>query len=501
MVKKKSISLVLLAGAAILSMLGWWLAREIAGVNGFPLDDAWIHQAYARSLATGTGWSFTPGVPSAGATAPLWVLLLVPGYWFKMAPFSWIVILGVVQLWGVGALGLFAWRQMQLGKGWWEWAVGASLVLEWHLIWAALSGMETLLYGLISLVVISLLYLAAQQPGLKYRLWFVLGLIVGIGVWVRPEAVTLFGPIILVVFLISDKTILERAKILVITILGFLVVFAAYLIFNQWLAGSWWPNTFYAKQAEYAVLQNIPLVVRLMTQFSPLLAGVLAALLPGFIASIYFSIKRRSWVTLSGALWVIGHIAMYAYRLPVIYQHGRYVIPAVPLFVLLGFSGFFNTLVGLQNPRIRWLISRAWGGAIFAFAVLFWVFGVQSYLDDVAMIDGEMVQMANWIEDNTSAEDLIAAHDIGAIGYFTRRPILDLAGLVSPDVIPFIRDEPELASFMDQACPRYLVTFPAWYPHLISMGDLVFQTDTKITLELGGENMAVYAWVGNGTCP
>ena len=96
---------------------------------------------------------------------------------------------------------------------------------------------------------------------------------------------------------------------------------------------------------------------------------------------------------------------------------------------------------------------------------------------------------------------MIAAHDIGAIGYFTQRPILDLAGLVSPDVIAFIRDEPGLARFLDEECPRYLVTFPAWYPQLTENGEQVFQTDTQITREIGGENMVVYRWIGTGSCP
>ena len=54
----------------ILSLLVWVAVSIQRGTVGFPLDDGWIHQTYARSLAAGHGWAYSPGEPSAGATAP-----------------------------------------------------------------------------------------------------------------------------------------------------------------------------------------------------------------------------------------------------------------------------------------------------------------------------------------------------------------------------------------------------------------------------------------------
>jgi len=491
---------ILLLGIVVLSLFTWYFAREVAGVSGFPLDDAWIHQTYARSLAQGEGWSFTPGEVSAGATAPFWVLLLVPGYWLGVAPFAWVMILAVIQLWGVGALGISAWQRIGLGNQWWGFACASLLVIEWHLIWAGLSGMETLLYGLISLAVITLLLELNRNPRSKTLFWVVVGAVVGLGVWVRPEAVTLLAPIGVAAGLDSGKPPKIRLKHLLLSFAGFSLFFGTYLGFNRWLAGAWWPNTFYAKQAEYSALQEIPLLSRLVEQFSPLMAGVLIALMPGFIFLIYRSLKQRDWVLLSGAAWALGHVGMYALRLPVIYQHGRYVIPAIPLFVVLGFVGTFQLVSTLRGERTKWLLSRVWGGVIIGFLGLFWLLGIRAYLDDVALIDGEMVAAAAWLADNTAEDDLIAAHDIGAIGYFTKRPIVDLAGLVSPDVIPFIRDEPALVEYLDQRCPAYLVTFPDWYALLPELGEPVYQTDTQVTRDLGGENMVIYRWLGEGAC-
>jgi hypothetical protein len=46
-------------------------SRRLLGL-GLPLDDAWIHQTYARSLADRGEWAFQAGEPSAGSTSPLW---------------------------------------------------------------------------------------------------------------------------------------------------------------------------------------------------------------------------------------------------------------------------------------------------------------------------------------------------------------------------------------------------------------------------------------------
>jgi hypothetical protein len=51
--------------------------------------------------------------------------------------------------------------------------------------------------------------------------------------------------------------------------------------------------------------------------------------------------------------------------------------------------------------------------------------------------------------------------------------MLDLAGLISPEVIPFIRDEDRLEALIRQRGAAYLVTFPAWYPRLASQAGLI----------------------------
>ena len=73
------------------------------------------------------------------------------------------------------------------------------------------------------------------------------------------------------------------------------------------------------------------------------------------------------------------------------------------------------------------------------------------------------MRAAAWVAENTEPDAIIAAHDIGALGYFGNRKLIDLAGLVSPEVIPFIRDEGQIAAYLNEQEADYLVTFPGWY--------------------------------------
>src|SRR5205085_11720279 len=46
-------------------------------------------------------------------------------------------------------------------------------------------------------------------------------------------------------------------------------------------------------------------------------------------------------------------------------------------------------------------------------------------------------QVGMWLNTHASPEAAVAVKDIGYIGYYSKRRILDLAGLVSPECIPY----------------------------------------------------------------
>ncbi|MDH5506408.1 MAG: hypothetical protein OEZ02_04240 [Anaerolineae bacterium] len=477
-----------------ISLSGYVLASAQMLEIGFPLDDAWIHQTYARNLALRGEWAFFPGHPSAGSTSPLWAVLLAAGYVINGSPIVFSFVLGWALLWGLSLVGVKAFQALVPARSTWAFGAGALLALEWHLVWAAGSGMETLLFALSALLVWTWL-LKLDPPGEENPggHWLGLGLLIAASVWVRPEGITLLGPVGLAAWLWGTSW-RQRLRSSMVLLLGFGLGFVPYLVFNLQLSGEWWPNTFFAKQAEYAPLLAQPLWERVLQEVSLPLVGVGVLLLPGMVYLTVQAARQKKWPTLLGAAWLVGHILLYALRLPVTYQHGRYLIPVMPVYFVLGAAGLAAWVQPRGRVFLRRMTSLTWIVSSAVVLVVFWFSGAGAYARDVAYIQSEMVVTAHWVAENLPPDDLIAAHDIGALGYFAPQKIVDLAGLVSPDVIPFIRDEDRMAAYIDSQQAAYLVTFPGWYPILVGQATLIYSTGGEISPQIGGENMAVYIW-------
>ncbi len=531
-----------LAGALALGLFYLAVSAWIFGFSGFPLDDAWIHQTYARNLARSGQLAFVPGVPSAGSTAPLWSFLLSLGYLLGVPFKIWTYGLGMLLL------GMTGWTMARLaarlfpelpGIGLW---CGLFGLFEWHLIWAAVSGMETILFVWLSLFLVERYVttkrmanerMAKDYPVMRLCPYapfadFGLGVLGGLLILTRPEGLGLVGLIGLdmayhgwknkealkekeanltasAVPLSTPQFILFQRWLWLAA--GVVLLLAPYIIFHLWATGLPFPNTFYAKQAEYRViLDHFPLWQRLLGNFGQpvetvqgvfrvIFIGPQLLLLPGLFWGAWLTFKERRTDLLFIWLWWLGFLLLYAVRLPVTYQHGRYQIPAIAWVILLGLWGTARLLVKIprRNIILR-AVSRAWVLSLLVLTVAFTVIGAQAYSRDVRFIESEMVATAQWLDAQTAPAALIAAHDIGAIGYFTQRPLIDLAGLITPEVIPIIRDESALFNFITTRQADYLVTFPSWYPDLTQNPNLtrLYATDSPWAPQAGGDNMTVY---------
>ncbi|HLB65813.1 MAG TPA: hypothetical protein VJJ46_13300 [Anaerolineales bacterium] len=487
MIRLRRYASIAAIGLSAVSLGGYlWFSLETYGL-GLPLDDAWIHQTYARNLAERGEWAFLPGEPSAGSTAPLWAALLAFARVAGLGPVAATFVFGVTAL---ALTGLICDRwlrarlpDLRISPLWVPVLVG----LEWHLVWAGLSGMETLALALLTAAVL----FAAEARGFPP---LAVGILIGLGVWLRPDALLLALPAGVLIAVDRQHSPVERARRMVQAVLGLSLLLLPYLAFNRSLSGEWWPSTYFAKQAEYASLRAEPLWRRFFLQLRAPLAGAGIVLAPGVVVGAAYAMRERRLERLVPLLWVGCFLGAYALRLPVVYQHGRYAMPVIPVLIVLGAEGMARWCRPGAAELGRRLASRLWLASLGMVTLVFWFIGGRAYGRDVAIIETEMVRVAHWVRENTPPDALVAAHDIGALGYYGERRLIDLAGLVSPEVIPILRDEAALAAHLQERQAGYLATFPEWYPVLTRGLTPIFSTGGAFSPAAGGENMAIYLW-------
>ncbi|MEP7287660.1 MAG: hypothetical protein ABI947_18045 [Chloroflexota bacterium] len=501
-------------GVALISVLIYVLVtRAMVGNLGFPLDDSWIHQTYGRNLAQTGQFEYVPGVRSAGSTSPFYTVLLAIGYALHVPYFVWTYALGAVALALAGLVGArLADRVFPTLRGVGLWT-GLALVIAWHLVWAAASGMETMLFGTLSLIVIALACGEIESPnapsefmesgsGLPdpYKIQFgvgarqaspadltkfppskamggevnrfgrgaAFGVIGAILIATRPEGILLVGLLVFLMVIVQPQPS-PRALVAWIAgaLIGGLIGILPYALLNVSLNGTLLPNTFSAKQAEQAPLLAQPIWVNLWAMLQPLTAGGQLFLVPGMVWAAVQLIHQRSRTALLYLIlliWPAALILLYTLRLPAYYQHGRYVIPSLPPLIVLGVGGTLWIVRSSRRTLISRVLARSLATAALLLFVFFWLSGAGYFARDVQMIDAEMIPAAHWLAQNVPPDQLLAVHDIGAVGYFAPRPILDLAGLVSPEVVPIILDPVAIMKLMQQRGTRYLMVLPSQRP-------------------------------------
>lgn len=251
------------------------------------------------------------------------------------------------------------------------------------------------------------------------------------------------------------------------------------------------PNTFYAKQAEFeAYWLSQTMLQRIREYLWPFLASPFLALIPAVFIWAYRTLSRPNWGAWAALLWFCGYILIYFMRLPA-YQHGRYIIPALPVIYLWGLMGLLQLFA---SPGMNRRLILYWQMTVAVLSLAFVLIAARQNAHDVYWIESEMVETARWVEENLSPDAVLAVHDIGALGYHVQNPLIDLAGLITPEVVPFIRDEPRLIEFLNASGAEYLIVFPGLYPQITSGREPEFAAGLETGPLQFEEDMQVYRW-------
>jgi hypothetical protein len=438
-------------------------AGQLPFYAGYVTDDTCIYARFARNLARHGELAFNPGEPSHAATSPLWALLGALGARCGLEPLAALDLLGrVVGACAVAGLAWLGARRLP-GRGFALALAAVAATEPWLVRWSC-SGLETPLAAL--LLVIAMQAALCAAPSVR---WGLLGWALGIGPLVRPELALLAA--LAAVAALRDGTARRRPAFWV----GLVAPLAAWAVFALPRFGHLWPATIQAKSTPLG-LQPERLIANawVMAKLIGVAAAVpTACVLWGAVQALAARSRRgpradavadppfadRPWLLPVLAVWLPALPAVYLLRdVQVVSRYLEVVLPAV---LLLG----AEACAGSRRLRARWprrLALAAWTTQALAMVLLTALVVSPSTRAFSRSLQAGLGDIARWLRDNTPAESTVAIYDIGLVGYVSDRRVLDLGGLVHPQ-INALRDrvdDREIVRggyFLSYEVPDYLV--------------------------------------------
>ncbi|MGE5176807.1 MAG: hypothetical protein ACM3JJ_10580 [Hyphomicrobiales bacterium] len=507
--------------------------RAITGGEiGFPLDDTFIYLQYARAIAEGHPFVYTPGnAPTTGATSLAYPLLLVPPHLLHLpAAFciAWTIALGLAG-YVLSALLMARLGTRLGGPGTGALAI-VLFLLSPFLLWGYLSGMEIALYATVLLGTV-LAYLDEREEARfpTFR-WWVFALAAS-----RPEGAVLCGVFgLLAAF---DRWRASRrsggppawSPALLLPFAAAALPFVVNLI----VSGSIESTSSQAKsilaepyaETRWKYILGAPLVWRdigkVYLSMMQLVNGVgvptaflwVNGIAIGLFALLPLIPGRRPWPGGGGILLLIA-AGVVVNSIPVFwnvhlyrYQQGIY-----PL-VLAVYAAGWGRLAWLLASRVPRVVGAPLAAAALVVPLAIWAPRnlpeqrriIEFYGHNCENILHQQVAIGRWIERNLPRDAVVGLNDAGAIAYYGRRTTVDLVGLTSAGyarvyrsglgcLFEHVRREPAGRR------PTYFVVYPGWFPYWPEsglFGPEAFHAHLAWNTICGGPDMVVYpaSWI------
>jgi hypothetical protein len=405
------------AARSALEIGAWLIVLYGVGraLHSEPVDDSFIFFRYATNLAEGHGFRFNPtGEPVEGFTSVLWVCLL--GAWAKVGGdlpqgARWISL-----LFGAASVALCVPRLREGGRREvWTWVLKLSLAsCPAYAFWAG-TGMDLSAFMLVTVLIARQV---ARPGGPSWKV----GLLLGFGAWVRPEALFVWLPWVVVACVWHAASASSFRLPLQISGAAALVVGPQYLL--RWLMfHRLFPNTYYAKVG-LPLLDALGHGFRYVWHATPEFLGWLVmGSIVGVVA--FYTKKREALVLLSGAVfWILYVVLAGGDHFPM----GRFLLPAVPLViaacaVLLGSAPSLHERLALRVALASVLL-----GSIGSY---------RSAESDVARAcvatTRAWANTGRWLRENERPGTRIATVPAGAIPYWSGMETFDMLGLVTSE--------------------------------------------------------------------
>lgn len=421
---------------------------RLTDLSGFPLDDAWIHQVIARNFAESGHLGFAPGVFGSAATSLLWPALLAPPFALGIdSPVGHAFLLNAVLYIFCGQLVL---RLLLLTRLEATHSLIAALAFagSGNFVWFAHSGMEALLIACLMIAACATWSLATPV-----RTAPIAAAITILAIFTRTEA-GFMAPLIGIYLLMRHGKDGWRPLLVYLALVMLGVI--ALLMLNMTMTGRVLPPTLEGRRWMWLLVLQGASAGDMAAVFGLLWTDRLAEFTLGIEDPWWF------WASLGVAgfgavhLWTrgvdglrllmlcaLGHLAVYALLLPTEGHGGRYQPLTPAVFALCLATGTMAvTRIAIQEitrQRLRGRVSASLAGLalLLPLAETTWAWG-GFHQKAVIHVDRTEVAMGKHLA-TLPVTARVASFDIGGVGYFSRRPLLDLGALSDPGMLTVLK--------------------------------------------------------------
>lgn len=429
---------------AVAALLGLALVL-LSNFRFAAIDDSYIYLRVADNILHGNGWVFNIGERVNACTSPLYTMLLALIRVFVHSP-----DVALVACYGIGLIAIVLIQYVALRAENRALAFAMAVVSVTDSILFHSIAMETTLF---------LSCILAAAWAYQKNAYALCGMFCAFSALNRPEGLALIF-IISAIHAYRTRAGLLRAQI------TFAAVLLPWLIFSRLYFGHFLSNSISAKAAQSAMGAiffhmnwGAMLVYRMLLPWVTIplaLAGAFLAIRRIKDGFVYFAIP---------VLFGIVQIAAYAiFRAP--FNYRWYYAPAdlaINMCVVLAiYSGWHL----LQERVASAADSPVWAG-VFVVAVLLLLtrLGAAPFeLPRPYESEENYTAIGNWIKANSSSDDRVACMEIGYVGYFSQRRILDIAGLIHPQALKEVKRLNLLWWFDPQNLPEFIVVHRIPWP-------------------------------------
>jgi len=423
------------------TVAAFWLAIALFagllfGIRDYVTDDTFIHLQFAKHLRDGQGLVFNTGDPVPASTSPLWPIVLglvgEGGADLLRLAKALSVLAGFLAL----AAMFAAATKLMLREEHAQAAVVAWASNAWMARWTV-SGMETALAVALVLAGWNVAWGdgRAGGPGRRFRVGFLWGL----AALARPEAGLLVALYAAASAFWPDGApggarTGQRITSFLAVVFGAAVVVVPYAAFAAIQYGTLLPSTLAAKGSG---AHGLEVIARQLVLAGKIVGAVCAVEVAAcvLLAPRFRHLFRHGDSALHAAVWSWAVLVpvVYAVRgLPVL---SRYLLPILPLVVLYGWWALEHFRLSREGRFRRIVLVAALGLSVAANVAVYRIQVVPHTSEFTAGMERTLVPWGKWLAAHTSREALVATPDIGAIGYYSDRRVLDLGGLVTPGMV------------------------------------------------------------------